>query len=354
VHLNVDYPFRLQGILYFPKLKQDFGSMEGQIKLYSGQVFVADNIKEVIPEFLMLLKGVLDCPDFPLNVSRSFLQNDGYVRKLSAHITKKVADRLTGMFTTEREQYEKYWNDIHPFIKFGCMRDAKFYERMQDALLFGRTDGGYLTLTEYLEANKDKAPGKVYYTNDAARQDATIALYRARNIDVVKLDSPIDVNFISFMEYSGGDNKASFARVDADVATLADASGDGEPEIDVAKLETLFRKTSGLADLKVEAKPRQSDAMPAMLVEGEQSRRFKEMSRFYGEMGFSMPDDYTLILNRRSPTVVALSACADEARAELLARQLYDLAQLANAPLKPEDMTAFLARSQQVVALLAQ
>ncbi len=354
VHLNVDYPFRLQGILYFPKLKQDFGGMEGQIKLFSGQVFVADNIKEVIPEFLMLLKGVIDCPDFPLNVSRSFLQNDGYVRKLSAHITKKVADRLSGMFTTERETYEKYWNDIHPFIKFGCMRDKKFYERMKDSLLLERVDGGFVTLKEYADANGEKAPDKVYYTNDAARQAATIALYRAQGIDVVKLDSPIDVNFISFMEYGGGDSKLRFARVDADVASLADSDAADAVELDVTKLEALFRKATGQAELKVEAKPLRADAMPAMLVEGEQSRRFKEMSRIYGDMSFAMPDDYTLILNRQSATVTSLAACADEERAELLAKQLYDLAMLANAPLKPEEMTAFLARSLRVVELLAK
>jgi len=356
VHLNVDYPFRLQGILYFPKLKQDFGGMEGQIKLFSGQVFVADNIKEVIPEFLMLLKGTLDCPDLPLNVSRSFLQNDGYVRKLSAHITKKVADRLTGMFATERETYEKYWNDIHPFIKFGCMRDAKFHERMKENLLFEKTEGGFVTLQEYQDANAEKAPDKVYYTNDAPRQDATIALYRVQGIDVVKLDSPIDVNFISFMEYGGGvggDSKLRFARVDADVAGLADADVEDAGDVDTAKLEALFRKVTGQAELKVEAKPLKAEAAPVMLVEGEQSRRFKEMSRMYGEMSFAMPDDYTLILNRQSPTVAALSACGNEERAELLARQLYDLAQLANAPLKPEDMTAFLTRSRRVVEMLA-
>ncbi len=353
VHLNVDYPFRLQGILYFPKLKQDFGGMEGQIKLYSGQVFIADNIKEVIPEFLMLLKGVLDCPDLPLNVSRSFLQNDGYVRKLSAHITKKVADRLTGMFTTERETYEKYWNDIHPFIKFGCMRDAKFYERMKDALLLEKVDGGFMTLKEYTDANGEKAPDKVYYTNDAARQDATIALYRAKDIDVVKLDSPIDVNFISFMEYDGGNDKLRFARVDADVASLADAAAEEGEGIDLPKLEALFRKATGQAELKVEAKALREDGAPAMLVEGEQSRRFKEMSRLYGDMAFAMPDDFTLILNRQSPTISALSGC-EEQRAELLARQIYDLAQLANAPLKPEAMTAFLARSVEIVQLLSK
>lgn len=354
VHLNVDYPFRLQGILYFPKIKQDFGGMEGQIKLFSGQVFVADNIKEVIPEFLMLLKGVLDCPDFPLNVSRSFLQNDGYVRKLSAHITKKVADRLTGMFTTERDTYEKYWNDIHPFIKFGCMRDEKFYERMKDALLFETVGKSFMTLAEYTDANKEKAPDKVYYTNDAARQDGTIALYREQGIDVVKLESAIDVNFISFMEYSGKEPKVRFARVDADVASLADHATEDAVDIDVAKMEALFREVTGQAELKVEAKALKADGMPVVLVEGEQSRRFKEMSRLYGDMSFAMPDDYTLILNRQNATVAALSSCEDPERAALIARQLYDLAQLANAPLKPEDMTAFIARSLQVMELLAK
>ena len=350
VHLNVDYPFRLQGILYFPKLKQDFGGMEGQIKLFSGQVFVADNIKEVIPEFLMLLKGVIDCPDLPLNVSRSFLQNDGYVRRLSSHITRKVADRLTGMFTTERETYERYWNDIHPFIKYGCMRDEKFYERVKDALLLETVDGRFLTLAEYTDANGEKAPDKVYYTNDTSRQDSTIALYRAQGIDVVKLEAAIDVNFISFLEYGGGQSKVRFARVDADIAGLTDTDA-AEQELDVAKLEALFRQVSEKPELKVEGKALKGDALPVMLVEGEQSRRFKEMSRMYGEMGFGMPDDYTLVLNRQSTVLAALCDCQDEARAQVIARQLYDLAELACTPLKPEEMTRFLARSQQVLAM---
>ncbi len=353
VHLNVDYPFRLQGILYFPKLKQDFGGMEGEIKLFSGQVFVADNIKEVIPEFLMLLKGVIDCPDLPLNVSRSFLQNDGYVRKLSAHITKKVADKLTGMFANEREAYASYWNDISPFIKFGCMRDEKFYERMQDALLFEQVQGGLVTLAEYLEANKEKAESIVYYTSDANRQAATIALYRARGIGVIKLDTPIDVNFISFLEYSGKEQKISFRRVDADVSSLTDGDA-AEGDLDVAKLEALFREAVGKPEMKVEAKPLGEEGMAAMLVEGEQSRRFKDMSRMYGDLSFAMPDDYTLVLNRQSPTLQALAARETGEEASLIARQLYDLAKLTNGPLSPEEMTAFLARSQKMVGLITK
>ncbi len=353
VHLNVDYPFRLQGILYFPKLKQDFGGMEGEIKLFSGQVFVADNIKEVIPEFLMLLKGVIDCPDLPLNVSRSFLQNDGYVRKLSAHITKKVADKLTGMFTSEREAYASYWHDISPFIKFGCMRDEKFYERMKDALLFEQVSGGLVTLAEYLETNKDKAENVVYYTSDANRQAATIALYQARGIGVVKLDTPIDVNFISFLEYSGKEQKVSFRRVDADVSSLTDDDA-AEGALDVAKLEALFREAAGKPEMKVEAKPLGEEGMAAMLVEGEQSRRFKDMSRMYGDMAFAMPDDYTLVLNRQSPTLLSLAARESGEETSLIARQIYDLAKLTNGPLSPEEMTAFLARSQKLVGLITK
>ncbi|MDR3051892.1 MAG: molecular chaperone HtpG [Oscillospiraceae bacterium] len=354
VHLNVDYPFRLQGILYFPKLKQNFGGMEGQIKLFSGQVFVADNIKEVIPEFLMLLKGVLDCPDLPLNVSRSFLQNDSYVRRLSAHITRKVADKLTGMFAAERDTYAGYWNDIHPFVKFGCMRDEKFYERMKDALLFEKVDGGFVTLAEYLDANKEKAPDTVYYTNDASRQDAAVALYRERGIDVVRLEAAIDVNFISFLEYSGGESKVAFRRVDADVSGLTDAQGE-DAQLDVAGLEALFRAATDKPELKVEAKPLAGDTLPVLLVEGEQSRRFKEMSRLYGNLSFAMPDDYTLVLNRRSPVLAALAARdAGTEDTRLIARQLYDLAALTCAPLPPDEMTAFLRRSQQVLALLCK
>ena len=351
VHLNVDYPFNLKGILYFPKLRQDFGGMEGQIKLFSGQVFVADNIKEVIPEFLMLLKGVIDCPDLPLNVSRSFLQNDGYVRKISAHITRKVADRLTGMFNTDRPSFEKYWPDIHPFIKYGCMRDEKFYERMKDVLLYKTVDGRFLTLAEYTAQNGEKAPDKVLYTSDESRQDAMIRLYRDQGIDVVVLDTPIDVNFVSFMEYSGQkDGKLRFCRVDADTESLK-AQDAETPALDAEALTKLFREATGMESLKVELQALRDEQLPAMLVEDEQTRRFKDMSRLYGEKGFSLPDDFTLVLNSRSALVSALAGAKDPQRAQLIAAELYDLAELSRAPLSPQQMTAFLSRSMRLCEL---
>ena len=353
VHLNVDYPFNLKGILYFPKLRQDFGGMEGQIKLFSGQVFVADNIKEVIPEFLMLLKGVIDCPDLPLNVSRSFLQNDGYVRKISAHITRKVADRLTGMFNTDRPSFEKYWPDIHPFIKYGCMRDEKFYERMKDVLLYKTVDGRFLTLAEYTAQNGEKAPDKVLYTSDESRQDAMIRLYRDQGIDVVVLDTPIDVNFASFMEYSGQkDGKLRFCRVDADTDALK-AQDAETPALDAEALTKLFREATGMESLKVELQALRDEQLPAMLVEDEQTRRFKDMSRLYGEKGFSLPDDFTLVLNSRSALVSALAGAKDPQRAQLIAAELYDLAELSRAPLSPQQMTAFLSRSMRLCELAA-
>ena len=351
VHLNVDYPFNLKGILYFPKLRQDFGGMEGQIKLFSGQVFVADNIKEVIPEFLMLLKGVIDCPDLPLNVSRSFLQNDGYVRKISAHITRKVADRLTGMFNTDRPSFEKYWPDIHPFIKYGCMRDEKFYERMKDVLLYKTVDGRFLTLAEYTAQNGEKAPDKVLYTSDESRQDAMIRLYRDQGIDVVVLDTPIDVNFASFMEYSEQkDGKLRFCRVDADTESLK-AQDAETPALDAEALTKLFREATGMESLKVELQALRDEQLPAMLVEDEQTRRFKDMSRLYGEKGFSLPDDFTLVLNSRSALVSALAGAKDPQRAQLIAAELYDLAELSRAPLSPQQMTAFLSRSMRLCEL---
>ena len=353
VHLNVDYPFNLKGILYFPKLKQDFGVKEGEIKLFSGQVFVADNIKEIIPEFLMLLKGVLDCPDLPLNVSRSFLQNDGYVKRLSAHITKKVADKLNSLFRTDRPQYESYWNDIAPFVKFGCIRDAKFYDSVKDILLLRTTGDKYLTFAEYKARNDQKAPAKVYYTNDPKRQAASVDLYVKRGMDVACLDSVIDVNFISFMEYSAQEEqKVSFARVDADVSGLTEESEEGK-DIPLEPLEKLFRDALEKPDLKVQLEALASHEMPAILVEEEQGRRFKEMNRIYGQ-DFKMPDQFTLVLNRLCPTIRALSAKEEDDTAKLLCQQVYDLARLAAQPLEADEITAFLTRSQKLVSMLAE
>lgn len=351
IHLNVDYPFNLKGILYFPRLKNDFGTHEGQVKLFSGQVFVADNVKEVIPEFLMLLKGVIDCPDLPLNVSRSFLQNDGTVKKLSAHITKKVADKLTSLFNTARETYEGYWDDIAPFVKFGCMKDAKFYEQVKKVLLYKTTEGKYLTLDEYRARNGEKAEKKVYYTNDPKRQAASVALYTQRGMDVVVMDHIIDGNFLSFMEYSGGEEELSFARVDADVSGLTEETDEGK-ELDQEALQALFRKALDQEELTVQLAALADADLPAMVTEDEQMRRMKEMSRLYGQ-SFGFPDRYTLVLNRRSATVAALAARdAEDETTKLLCQQVYDLARMAAQPLEADEITAFLARSQKLLGMI--
>ena len=357
VHLNVDYPFNLKGILYFPKLTNDFGTREGEIKLFSGQVFVADNIKEVIPEFLMLLKGVIDCPDLPLNVSRSFLQNDGYVKKLSAYITRKVADKLTGLFNSERDNYQKYWDDIHPFVKYGCMRDAKFFDQVKDTLLYKTTKGEYLTLQEYLSKNEGKLGGKkVIYTNDPTRQSASVAMYDAEGIDVVVMDALIDLNFLSFMEYSSGVEGLTFARVDADSQTFQKEMTEDEKkqsEEDEKKLADVLHKATGKEDLTVKLASLKDESLPAMLTQ-EQGRRFSEMSRIYGQ-NFKLPETHTLVLNAANPVVKSLiSGEADEETRGLIAAQLYDLARMSTRPLEKEEVTTFLSRSNKLLELLSK
>ena len=358
VHLNVDYPFNLKGILYFPKLTNDFGTREGEIKLFSGQVFVADNIKEVIPEFLMLLKGVIDCPDLPLNVSRSFLQNDGYVKKLSAYITRKVADKLTGLFNAERDNYQKYWDDIHPFVKYGCMRDAKFFDQVKDTLLYKTTKGEYLTLNEYLSKNEGKLGGKkVIYTNDPTRQSASVAMYDAEGIDVVVMDALIDLNFLSFMEYSAGVEGLTFARVDADSQTFQKEMTEDEKkqsEEDEKKLADVLHKATGKEDLTVKLASLKDESLPAMLTQEEQGRRFSEMSRIYGQ-DFKLPETHTLVLNAANPVVRNLiSGETDEETRSLIAAQLYDLARMSTRPLEKEEVTAFLSRSNKLLELLSK
>ena len=352
VHLNVDYPFNLKGILYFPRIKKDFGGQEGEIKLFNRQVFVADNIKEVIPEFLMLLKGVIDCPDLPLNVSRSFLQNDGYVKKLSAHITKKVADKLAGLFNTERKQYETYWDDIHPFVKYGCIKDQKFFDLVKDSLLFKTTAGDYLTLEEYRARNQGKAESKIYYTTEASRQAAAVALYTAREIDVVVMDTLIDMYFMSFMEFGSGMKDVQFVRVDADVAGLTEESEEGK-DVDPGKMEKLFRDALNDQELSVKIEALSDRTLPVMLTEDEQMRRYKEMSAIYGQ-DFALPNRYTLVLNRLNPTVQRLAQMEDQDTAGLLCRQLFDLSRLSSRPLEAEDLKNFIARSNELIAKLAE
>jgi molecular chaperone HtpG len=350
VHLNVDYPFRLKGILYFPKLKQEFaGIQEGPIKLFSGQVFVADNIKEVIPEFLTLLKGVIDCPDLPLNVSRSFLQNDGYVKKLSAYITRKVADRLNSLFSGDRPNYEKYWEDIHPFIKYGCMKDEAFFDKVKDILIYKTTDGAFQTRAEYLEANKDKAENKVFYATDEHLQATTIALYKDQGIGVALLDSPIDVNFISFMEYK--DQQVKYARVDADLSGLE--SKEAGLSVDLKRLEAMFRDALDRKDLTVTLEALKDETIPAVVLEEEQTRRFRDMSRFMGrDMGMGMAPSVKLALNSRSPVVEALSRRDAGEETSELCRQIYDLAEMARQPLEPDAAKRFISRSYALLARL--
>lgn len=351
VHLNVDYPFKLKGILYFPKLKQDFGTKEGEVKLFSGQVFVADNIKEIIPEFLLLLKGVVDCPDIPLNVSRSFLQNDGYVRKISAHITKKVADRLTGLFNTDRPAFESYWDDISPFVKYGAIRDSKFFDSVKPILLLKNTEGNYFTFDEYQARNEGKVEKKIYYTTDAKRQADSVSLYTERGIDVAQLDTLIDMNFISFMEYEKGESKYEFVRVDADLSGLTETS-DENNDLDAEQIASLFKKALDMPELDIKLESLASASVTAMLVEDEQTRRFKEMSRAYGQ-SFGMPDKYTLVLNRKSPTLRAIAARDEDETTTLLIKQLYDLAKVSTAPLEADELTAFLERSRKIIELMA-
>ena len=353
VHLNVDYPFNLKGILYFPKLTNDFGTREGEIKLFSGQVFVANNIKEVIPDFLMLLKGVIDCPDLPLNVSRSFLQNDGYVKKLSAYITRKVADRLVSMFGSEREKYEKYWDDIHPFVKYGCVRDAKFFDSVKDTLLYKTTKGDHVTLAEYLAKNEGKLGGKkVVYASDPTRQAASITMYEQKEIDVVVLDALIDLNFVSFIEYSAGIADLSFTRVDADAATFTQEEADEEQkkaaEAEKETLTALFKAAVGNDTLAVELKTLTDAATPALLVQDEQSRRYSDMSKIYGQ-DFKMPEQHTLVLNRGNAIVRNLLDAQEGEQRTLIAAQVYDLARMSTRPLEKEEITAFLTRSAKLL-----
>ena len=301
IHLNAEYPFNLKGILYFPRIKNELSASEGMVKLYNNQVFVADNIKEVIPEFLLLLKGVIDCPDLPLNVSRSFLQNDGYVKKMAAYITRKVADRLTSEFNNRREDYQRYWDDIHPFVKYGCMKDEKFYDRVKKALLFKTTAGDYLTLEEYRARNCDGEECTVYYASDDKRQAQMIRLYTDQGKDVVLLNTLIDANFISFLEYAEHEDKISFKRVDAAADGLTE---DGETSEDERKqLEALFRAAVKDDQLDVQLKPFKADDMIAMITVDEQNRRFAEMSTRWGGPEMNLPQKRTLLLNSKHPLV---------------------------------------------------
>ncbi|MBQ3270323.1 MAG: molecular chaperone HtpG [Clostridia bacterium] len=353
IHLNAEYPFNLKGILYFPRIKNEFTASEGVIKLYNNQVFVADNIKEVIPEFLLLLKGCVDCPDLPLNVSRSFLQNDGYVKKMAAYITRKVADRLVTEFNTRREDYQRYWDDIHPFVKYGCIKDDKFYERVKPALIYKTTAGEYVTLDEYLNRNCDGEENKtVYYASDEKRQAQMIKLYTDQGKDVILLDTLIDNNFISFLEYTERDGKVSFKRVDAAADSLTE---EGEVSEEArGRLEGLFRKAMGDETVDVQLKPFKDDELIAMITVDEQNRRFTEMSSRWGGMDMKLPEKRTLVLNDKHPLVKWLQGAEDDERTQSVCAQVADLAEMARQPLVADRMVDFLKRSNQLLTELIE
>ena len=349
IHLNVDYPFNLKGILYFPKQTNKVEVMPGEIKLFCNQVYVADNIKEVVPEFLMLLKGVIDCPDLPLNVSRSFLQNDGDVAKISRHITKKVSDKLHSIFNNEREKYEQYWNDISPFIKFGCIKDSKFYERVKDILLFQSINGGYLTLADCPKQND-----KIFYVSDESMQAQYIRMFKENGLDAVILDHVIDSHFISFLEYTEKDLK--FTRIDSDLGdALKDGEG-GEEKLSQEEKEKLidqFKSAMAQPDLEVKAERLKNTHMPAVILMSEYSRRMQDMSKMYGEMFSSMKPEVSIVLNLENPVIQNLSTLPDD-EAKLVCQQVYDLALLGHKTLSADELSAFIDRSVQLLEQMAK
>ena len=392
IHLNMDYPFNLKGILYFPKINMEYESIEGVIKLYNNQVFIADNIKEVIPEFLLLLKGVIDCPDLPLNVSRSALQNDGFVKKISDYITKKVADKLSGMCKTQKDEYEKYWDDIAPFIKFGCLKDEKFCEKMTDYILFKNLDGKYMTLPECLEVNKtdpdetqegavdengekveaevvedknedsteeEKKEKTIYYVTDEKQQSQYINMFKAAKMDAVMLTDRIDQPFISQLEAKN--EGIHFARIDADLtdAFKAKTSKKTQEELNAQaeKVEKLVQKALKNDKIKVKIEKLKNKKVSSVLTVSEESRRMQDMMKMYGggmDMSMFGAEGETLVLNANHPLVTYITEHEDDANTQMICEQLYDLAKLQNAPLSPEAMTKFVARSNDIMLLLAK
>lgn len=351
IHLNVDYPFNLKGILYFPKINHEFAGQEGQIKLYNNQVFVADNVKEVIPEFLMLLKGVIDCPDLPLNVSRSFLQNDGYVKKISSHITKKVADKLTSIYNNERENYEKYWDYINIFIKYGCLRDEKFYEKVKDVIIYKDIDGKYLTLDEYLDGKEEK---DVYYVSDPQTQSQYINMFKNQGLNAVVLPSMMDTHFISLVEMK--QTGVKFKRIDSAINDISDNTGkDDSAKEQEEKLIEKFKNEIKDDTLKIEVQSLKDDSIPAVILLGEQSRRMQEMYKAYGQQMAGMADmfhdEFTLVLNSNNSLIKKIDTLNDE-DANLVIDHVYDLAKISHSPLPAEQMTKFIERSNKLLEKL--
>ena len=386
IHLNMDYPFNLKGILYFPKVNTQYDNLEGVIKLYNNQVFIADNIKEVIPEFLMLLKGVIDCPDLPLNVSRSALQNDGFVKKISDYITKKVADKLSGMYKVDRENYEKYWDDISPFIKFGCLKDQKFQEKMKDFIIFKNLDDKFITLPEYVEnvkgndeeqpevvdaedvakeeageetETKEEEPTTVYYVTDVQQQSQYINLFREQGMDALILAHTIDQPFITQLEQSE-DVKVHFQRIDSDIFDSMKEEGDEETlKKQTETLSDVFKKALGKDQLEVQVQNLKNENISSMITLSEETRRMQDMMKMYsaGGMGMDMSmfgGGETLILNANNALVKYILEHTEGEHVDMFCKQLYDLAMLANKPLPAEEMTDFVARSNEIMLLLTQ
>ena len=389
IHLNMDYPFNLKGILYFPKINTEYDSIEGKIKLYNNQVFIADNIKEVIPEFLMVLKGVIDCPDLPLNVSRSALQNDGFVNKVADYISKKVADKLNGMFKTDRENYEKYWDDISPFIKFGCLKDEKFGEKMKNSMLYKNLDHKYMTLediikeakgeeadaakTEEAKAEETKTDAeeskdadakeeektRIFYVTDEVQQSQYINMFKAQGQDAIILTHNIDSAFITYLEQKH--QEVQFLRIDADVHdSLKDEVAEDEKEEfqkTTDSLVEIFRKELGNEKLDVKVEKLKDENVASMAVLSEENRRMQEMMKMYGMGGMDASmfgSQATLVLNANHPLVQFLVANKDSKNVSIICKQLYDLAMLAHKPLSPEEMTAFVKRSNDIMMLLTK
>ena len=357
IHLNMDYPFNLKGILYFPKINTEYESIEGTIKLYNNQVFVADNIKEVIPEFLLLLKGVIDCPDLPLNVSRSALQNDGFVKKISDYITKKVADKLSGMCKTDKENYEKYWDDINPFIKFGCLKDEKFAEKMNDYIIFKNLEGKYLTLKECLEENKEKHENTVFYVTHEVEQSQYINMFKNEGIDAVILTHNIDQPFITNMESKNENLK--FKRIDADLSdSFKEETSKDELKDMTEKLSKTFKDALGKENLTVNVEKLKDASISSMITLSEESRRMQDMMKMYGMAGMDPnmfgAEGQTLVLNANNDLVKYVAEHTDGENTKIICEQLYDLAMLSHAPLSPEQMTGFIARSNKIMELLAK
>ena len=376
IHLNMDYPFNLKGILYFPKINTEYDSVEGTIKLYNNQVFIADNIKEVIPEFLMLLKGVIDCPDLPLNVSRSALQNDGTVKKISEYISKKVADKLTGMCKTDRENYEKYWDDISPFIKYGCIKDDKFYDRIKDCLLFKNLDGKYLTLQDFVAENKkedtaeavketestenaeekQKEKTVLFYVTDEVQQSQYINLFKEQGIDAVILKHNIDSAFITHLERQ--DDTIKFERIDADVnADMKEEVSEEDLKEEKETLTDVFHKALNNDKLEVKVEKLKNASVSSMIVLSEETRRMQDMMKMYNMYGMD-PNMFggpaTLVLNANNELVQYIFNHKDSEHVPMMCEQLYDLAMLSHKPLAPEEMTKFITRSNKIMMLLAK